>query len=248
MDILCLLTWWLLTKPRHVHYRICGEKVEIASCLQILCRSPKNSKMVSSERAASRDEVKYEVNTKIFKVVAGKQQMRTWKKLYCLDTASMQPKSPCIMPMIWEQAKTLATAANFKSTWERLEWFMKCRGLLSTPNRLHCVKQQYAGKLHTGSCDFCCVPMKPLDRAQNIEDCIFAIDNMACWFDMLSDITVHFTGTHSVPFKTTRHKKKHHTIFCMNWWYQVYAIHGFQRQRYQPNWTSSTDTRNCHSF
>ena len=43
-------------------------------------------------------------------------------------------------------------------------------------------------------------------------DCIFAMDETACWMDMPSDTTVAITGSHSVPVKTTGHEKDHFTV------------------------------------
>ena len=41
---------------------------------------------------------------------------------------------------------------------------------------------------------------------------IFAMDETACWFDMLADTTVAPTGSKAVPVKTTGHKKDHFTV------------------------------------
>lgn len=41
---------------------------------------------------------------------------------------------------------------------------------------------------------------------------IFAMDETACWMDMLSDTTVALTGKRSVPLKSTGHEKNHFTV------------------------------------
>ena len=43
-------------------------------------------------------------------------------------------------------------------------------------------------------------------------DCIFAMDETACWMDMPSDTTVHLKGASSVPVKSTGHEKNHFTL------------------------------------
>ena len=43
-------------------------------------------------------------------------------------------------------------------------------------------------------------------------DNIFAMDETACYMDMPSDTTVAHTGSHSIPLKTTGHKKDHFTV------------------------------------
>ena len=41
---------------------------------------------------------------------------------------------------------------------------------------------------------------------------IYAMDETACWFDMVSDTTVHSTGACSVPVKSTGHEEDHYTV------------------------------------
>uniref|UniRef100_A0A1X7TW17 DDE-1 domain-containing protein n=1 Tax=Amphimedon queenslandica TaxID=400682 RepID=A0A1X7TW17_AMPQE len=43
-------------------------------------------------------------------------------------------------------------------------------------------------------------------------NCIFAMDETACWFDMPGDTTIHHTGARSVPVKSTGHEKDHYTV------------------------------------
>jgi len=40
----------------------------------------------------------------------------------------------------------------------------------------------------------------------------FAMDETACWFEMLSDTTISLVGEYSVPVKTTGHDKDHYTV------------------------------------
>ena len=55
--------------------------------------------------------------------------------------------------------------------------------------------------------------LRKLQISQNFtDDSIFAMDETACWMDMPSDTTVHFTGSQSVPLKTTGHEKNHYTV------------------------------------
>ena len=41
---------------------------------------------------------------------------------------------------------------------------------------------------------------------------VYAMDETACWMDMLSSSTIDVRGARSVPLKTTGHEKDHFTV------------------------------------
>ena len=112
--------------------------------------------------------------------------------------------------MVRVQARALFTVSGFRASRGWLGRFMKWHSLSLRPKMTVCQKVPAD-----------CIPqlvsfIKHL-RALQIRhkyprDCMFAIDETACWMDMPSDTSVAITGAYSVPLKTTGHEKDHFTI------------------------------------
>ena len=57
------------------------------------------------------------------------------------------------------------------------------------------------------------IHLKRLQRYHKYDtNSTFAMDETACWFEMLSDTTISLVGECSVPVKTTGHEKDHYTV------------------------------------
>ena len=125
--------------------------------------------------------------------------------------------------MIRVQARVLSTVSGFEASRGWLGRFMK-RHSLSLHQKMtvcqklpaDCIPQLASFKVPAD-----CIPqlasfIKHLRTLQICHkyprDCMFAMDETACWMGMPSDTTVAFTGAHSVPLNTTGHEKENFTI------------------------------------
>lgn len=112
--------------------------------------------------------------------------------------------------MIIRQAKTLSTDETFKASIGWLNGFMT-RKTLSLRRRTTVCQNPPATCIRK-LVDFV-MRLRKLRLSQKFTDgSIFAMDETACWMDMPSDTTVHFTGSQSVSLKTTGHEKNHYTV------------------------------------
>ena len=112
--------------------------------------------------------------------------------------------------MIQVEAKALSGTEEFKASRGWLGRFMKRKGL--SLRRKTTVCQATPGDCIPKMVDFI-IHLRKLQFDHNFQcSNIYAMDETACWFDMVWDTTVHSTGARSVPVKSTGHEKDHYTV------------------------------------
>ena len=114
--------------------------------------------------------------------------------------------------MIREKAKALADplGTDFKASVGWLRLFMKRKNLSLRRKTSVCQKtpEDAIPKLVTYI-----MHLRRLQIAHKFAHSnIFAMDETACWMDMVSDTTVDFCGAKSVPLKTSGHEKDHFSV------------------------------------
>lgn len=114
--------------------------------------------------------------------------------------------------MTYVQARALSDNPDFKAS----------RGWLSRLTKRHSLSLRRKTVCQTAPAD--CIPklvsfimhLRALQIKHKYQpNCIFAMDETACWMDMPSDTTVAPAGSRSVPLKTTGHaghEKDHFTV------------------------------------
>lgn len=114
--------------------------------------------------------------------------------------------------MIMDHARLTFSQSSpgFKASRGWLQKFMKRQGLSLRRKTTVCqsTPEDYIPKLISFI-----LYMRKLQVTHNYsKQSIFAMDETACWFDMMSDTTVAETGSRAVPIKTTGHEKDHFTV------------------------------------
>ena len=112
--------------------------------------------------------------------------------------------------MIMRQAKTLSDEESFQASTGWLNGFMTRKGLSLRKKTTVC--QNPPSACIEKLVDFIMHVRRLRIRHQFTNESIYAMDEIACWMDMPSDTTVHFTGARSVSLKTSGHEKDHYTV------------------------------------
>ena len=112
--------------------------------------------------------------------------------------------------MIREKAKELSNIDGFSASKGWLQRFIKRKGL--TLRRKTTVCQSTPANYIPKLIDFIGNVRRLRINHGYSNNCIFAMDETACWMDMPSDTTVDTIGARSIPIKTTGHEKSHYTV------------------------------------
>ena len=108
------------------------------------------------------------------------------------------------------QAKTLSDEESFQASTRWLNRLMTRKGLSLRKKTTVC--QPPPSACIEKLVDFIMHVRRLRIRHKFTNESIYAMDETACWMDMPSDTTAHFTGAQSVSLRTSGHEKDHYTV------------------------------------